>query len=84
MGEKERYSWSAIFDRLKSMCPDGGIIPVKLKRKFRDPVTPRTKAGMAHMYARYDHESDSIEVWAFTGNIEDIIDPEDGDWGDCQ
>ena len=81
MGEKEKYSWSAVFDGLKSLYPDGDVILVKSKLKFRDPFTPRTIVGMAYMYARYDHESDSVEVWAFTGKTEDIIDPYDGDWG---
>ena len=81
MGEKERYSWTSIFDGLKCLYPDGDVILVKSKRKYKDPSTPRTIAGMAYMFARYDHESDSVELWAFTGKTEDISDPEDGDWG---
>lgn len=33
------------------------------------------------MYAQYEPETDSILLWAFTGKTENIIDPEDGDWG---
>ena len=81
MGEKEKYSWFVVFDGLKSLYPDSGVILVKSKRKFKDPFTPRTLSGMTHMYARYDQESDSVELWAFTGKTEDVIDPYDGDWG---
>lgn len=81
MGEKAKYSWTVIFDEVKAAYPLEGIVLVKSKRKYVDPFTPRTISGMAHMYARYDHELDSVEVWAFTGKSEDIIDPEDGDWG---
>lgn len=81
MGEKEKYSWTSIFDGLKSLYPDSGIILVKSRRKFRDPFTPRTIVGMAHMYVSYDYESDSIEIWTFTVQTEYIIDLEDRDWG---
>ncbi len=54
---------------------------MKSKRKFNDPFTPRTIAGMTHMYARYEPKTDSVELWAYSGKSEDIIDADDGDWG---
>lgn len=81
MGEKAKYSWAAIFDEVKMAYPLRGVILVKSKRKYKDPFTPRTIADLAHMYAQYEPDTDSVLLWAFTGKTEDIIDPHDGDWG---
>lgn len=81
MKKKERYLWQAIFDKVKANYPNAGIIPIRINRKFEDPETQRNIKGYANAYAKYEAETHSVEIWAFTGKTEDVHDSYDGDYG---
>lgn len=78
---KEKYSWEKVFDSVKDKYPEECVVTICSKDKYAYPFTPRNLKGYANVYAKYDKESDSIFIWAYTGLTEDGYDEEDGDWG---
>ncbi len=78
---KEKYSWEQVFDYVKDRYPEVCVVKIRSKNRYVEPSTPRTQKGFANVYAKYDVESDSIIIWAYTGKNESIHDPYDGSWG---
>lgn len=78
---KPNYSWQTVFDAVKKLNGEVAVIEIKSRHKFKDPKTPRTLKGYSYFYAKYDSESDAIDLWAYTDKTREYRDPEDGYWG---